>query len=291
MNDLSPVRKILDSYKCNTNAEKSAALREIIQELALIGLSRTDFFTQAAFYGGTALRIFHGLDRFSEALDFSLIKPDQGFLLDNYFTAIKMELASWGFDMHVERKEKVQKSTIQSAFIKGGTLVHLVKIAAITPPVSGIPENAVMNIKLEIDTDPPAGATYETKYRLNPVPYAVRLFTKPSLFAGKVHALLCRKWKERVKGRDFYDYLWYLSEGVPLNLNHLEARMRQSGHWGAEQLNEPKLRELLNERFMSVDFARAKADAIPFLRDSRVVELWSSDFFISLTREHLTIVL
>jgi len=290
MNDLGPVRKILDSYNCSTNVERSAALREIVQELALIALSRTDFFTQAAFYGGTALRIFHGLDRFSEDLDFSLIKPDQGFLLDNYFTAIKMELASWGFDMRVERKEKVQKSTVQSAFIKGGTLVHLVKIAAITPPVSGIPENAVMNIKLEIDTDPPPGATYETKYRLNPVPYTVRLFNKPSLFAGKVHALLCRKWKERVKGRDFYDYLWYLSEGVPLNISHLEARMRQSGHWSAEQLTEPKLRELLNERFMSVDFARAKADAIPFLRDSRVVELWSSDFFISLTWEHLTVV-
>lgn len=289
MTYLSPVRKMLDEYQCRTNEERSSALREITQEIALIALSRTDFFFRAAFYGGTALRIFHGLERYSEDLDFSLEKPDPSFNLTDYIPAIHDELASWGFEMTVERKEKMSEGVVQSAFIKGGTLIHLIKIAALEPPVSGIPPNSLINIKLEIDTNPPAGAHYETKYRLRPIPFAVRLYDTPSLFAGKTHALLCRKWKERVKGRDFFDYLWYLSLGVPLNLTHLESRMRQSGHWGTDPLTEALLRELLDDRFAQVDFTRAKTDAIPFVRDSRSIDLWSADFFISVTRDRLTI--
>lgn len=290
MTDLSPVRKMLDEYRCRTNEERVSALREIVQELSLVGLSRTDFFSHAAFYGGTALRIFHGMERYSEDLDFSLEKAESAFRLDEYFPAIRDELSSWGFEMTVEKTEKALDAQVQSAFIKGGTLVHLVKIAALEPPVSGVPPNSLIRVKLEVDTDPPAGASYETTYRLSPIPYAVRLYDRPSLFAGKTHALLCRKWKERVKGRDFFDYLWYLSASVPLNLAHLESRMRQSGHWGEAPLRETLLRELLEERFSSVDFALAKADALPFVRDSRALDLWSADFFISVTRDRLTIV-
>lgn len=289
MTDLSPVKKMLDEYRCRTNEERSTALREIVQELALVALSRTDFFSRAAFYGETALRIFHALERYSDDLDFSLEKPDTSFDLKAYLPAIRDELAAWGFEMSVEHKEKTHEGAVQSAFIKGGTLVHLVKIAAREPPVSGVPPNSLLRVKLEIDTDPPEGATFETKYRLSPIPFAVRLYDTPSLFAGKVHALLCRKWKERVKGRDFFDYLWYLSNGSPLNLPHLEARMRQSGHWGDNPLREENLRELLEERFSSVNFALAKADALPFVRDSRTVDLWSADFFIGVTRERLTV--
>ncbi len=290
MTDLSPVRKMLEEYRCGTNEERISALREIAQELALIGLSRTDFFSRAAFYGGTALRIFHGLERYSEDLDFSLANADISFSLSDYLPAVRDELASWGFEMTVEKKEKSRDAAVQSAFIKGGTLVHLVKIAAQDPPVSGVPANGTLRVKLEIDTDPPEGASFETKYRLSPLPFAVRLYDKPSLFAGKTHALLCRKWKERVKGRDFFDYLWYLAGGVPLKIAHLEARMRQSGHWGETTLGEARLRELLEERFASVDFALAKADAAPFARDSRALDLWSADFFISVTRDRLTVV-
>lgn len=217
MKDLSPVKKLLDEYGCKTNEERNAALREIVQELALVALSRTDFFSRAAFYGGTALRVFYGLDRFSEDLDFSLEKPDASFCLDEYLPAIRDELASWGFEMTVEIKDKMREGAIQSAFIKGGTVIHLVKIAAVEPPVRGIPPNSLLRIKVEIDTDPPPAARYETKYRLSPISHAVRLYDKASLFAGKAHALLCRSWKDRVKGRDFYDYLWYLSAAVPLN--------------------------------------------------------------------------
>ncbi len=290
MTDISPVKKMLDEYKCRTNEQRSAALREIVQELTLVGLSRTDFFSRAAFYGGTALRIFHGLERYSEDLDFSLEKPDASFSLNDYLPAVRDELASWGFDMTVEQKKKANDRAIQSAFIKGGTLVHLVKIASLEPPVSGIPPNSLLRVKLEIDTDPPGGAVFETKYRLSPIPFAVRLYDTPSLFAGKVHALLCRKWKERVKGRDFFDYLWYLSNNIPLNLAHLEARMRQSGHWGAMPLRESNLREMLEKRFSTVNFALAQEDALPFVRDSRAVDLWSAGFFITVTRDRLAVI-
>ncbi len=289
MTDLSPVKRMLDEYQCRTNEQRSAALREIVQELTLIGLSRTDFFSRAAFYGGTALRIFHGLERYSEDLDFSLEKPDTYFSLNEYLPAVRDELASWGFNMTVEQKTKTVDGPVQSAFIKGGTLVHLVKIASLEPPVSGVPPNSLLRVKLEIDTDPPGGAAFETKYRLSPLPFAVRLYDTPSLFAGKVHALLCRKWKERVKGRDFFDYLWYLSNNIPLNLANLEARMRQSGHWGDVPLQEESLRELLEERFSSVDFKLVQADALPFVRDSRAVDLWSAEFFIAVTRDRLTV--
>lgn len=290
MTEISPIRRMLETYRCRTTEERIAALREIVQELALIGLSRTDFFSRAAFYGGTALRIFHGLDRFSEDLDFSLDRADQEFSLDRYLPAVEDELLSWGFELKAERKEKKSEGAVQSAFIKGGTLTQLIRIAAIDPPVSGVSPQDVMRVKVEIDTDPPGGAGYETKYRLNPIPFAVRLYDRPSLFAGKTHALLCRKWKDRVKGRDFYDYLWYLAAGIPLNIAHLESRMRQSGHWDGGTLTRDLLAALLEERFRSVDIERARSDALPFLRDTRAVEFWSTEMFISVTREKLSVV-
>jgi predicted nucleotidyltransferase component of viral defense system len=290
MSDASPVRKMLDAYQCKTNEERRDALREIVQEVALLGLSRTSFFSHAAFYGGTALRIFHGLERFSEDLDFSLIKPIPGFKLDNYLDAVRDELASWGFEMSVERKEKATESAVQSAFIKGGTLIHLVKIASINPPVAGIPSNEQLKIKLEIDTDPPESAGFDTKYGLKPLPYSVRLYDPPSLFAGKLHALLCRGWKQRVKGRDFFDYLWYLSNDIPVNALHLEARMRQSGHYEDQKhLGQNDIIALVEQRLSSVDFEQVKNDILPYIKDTRSIEVWSSEFFKSVTQEHLRI--
>ena len=290
MTDLTPIQKMLDRYQCKNNDQRSDALREIVQELALVGLSRTNFFSRSAFYGGTALRIFHGLERFSEDLDFSLAAPDPSFDLGEYLAPVRDELASWGFDMSVEQKPKTQESAVQSAFIKGGTIIHLVRIASITPPVPGIAPNEQLKVKFEIDTDPPAGAGYEVKYRLEPVPYSVRIYDRPSLFAGKLHALLCRGWKQRVKGRDFFDYLWYLSNGIAVNLPHLEARMHQSGHLDAgDPLTADALRRRLEERFSAVDFDQAKEDAAPFLRDTRSLDLWSKDFFLAVTRERLNV--
>jgi predicted nucleotidyltransferase component of viral defense system len=288
MSGLSPVQKMLEKYHCRTNDERRDALKEIVQEITLVALDRAGFFNRAAFYGGTALRIFYGLDRFSEDLDFSLIKADPSFNLGLYLPAVRDELASYGFEMTVDQKQKTASTAVQSAFIKGGTLVHLVKIASVTPPVAGVPKNEQLKIKIEIDTDPPAGADYEIKYGLTPIPYSVRVYDKPSLFAGKLHALLCRNWHSRGKGRDFYDFVWYLSGDVPPNIIHLEARMRQSGHWkGRKSLAGNDILRLLDERFSAVNFAQLKADVLPFIKDSRSLDRWSREFFSSISREHL----
>ncbi|MEI8094178.1 MAG: nucleotidyl transferase AbiEii/AbiGii toxin family protein [Spirochaetales bacterium] len=280
----NPVQDMLAGYQCKTADDYRNALKEIIQEITLLGLSRSGFFGHGAFYGGTALRIFHGLDRFSEDLDFTLSSPDPEFSIQNYTRAVRDELAAYGFEVQVEKKEKSPDTAIHSAFIKGGTLIHLLKVASLTPPVSGVPPTEQLKIKFEVDTDPPAGATYQVKYQLNPIPYSVRLYDLPSLFAGKLHAVLCRQWKSRVKGRDFYDLLWYLSKSVAPNLVHLENRMRQSGHWdSSESLDRHRLLQLLLERYAQVDFAQAANDARPFVRDQRSLELWSSDFFEAVT--------
>jgi len=284
----SPVQDLLSRYDCKTPDDYRQALKQIIQEITLLGLSRAGFFRQGSFYGGTALRIFHGLDRFSEDLDFSLDAPDPSFSLETFTSSVRDELAAYGFEVQVEKKDKTPDSTVQSAFIKGGALVHLLKIASFTPPVSGVPPNEQLRIKFEVDTDPPAGATYEVKYQLSPIPYSVRLYDLPSLFAGKLHALLCRSWKNRVKGRDFYDYLWYLSHGVIPNISHLEARMRQSGHWNRpDTLDGPMIHQLLDERFAQVDFTQAANDVKPFVHDSRSLDLWGRDFFVAVTKDKL----
>jgi predicted nucleotidyltransferase component of viral defense system len=288
MNTLSPVQKMFERYQCRTNEERRDALKEIVQEITLVALERAHFFNHAAFYGGTALRLFHGLERFSEDLDFSLIESDASFNPGAYLQAIRDELAGYGFEMTVEQKQKTALTPIQSAFIKGGTLIHLLKIGSITPPVSGVPQNELLKIKVEIDTDPPPGASYEVKYRLAPIPYSVRLYDTPSLFAGKLRALLYRGWKSRVKGRDFFDYLWYLQNSVPVNAAHFEARMRQTGHWSeSREITRDDIVPLLEQRFSSVDFNQIKADILPFIKDTRSLDRWSGDFFISVSKDHL----
>ena len=282
------IAKMLIDYKDKTIAESKNGLKEIIQEISLLALSHTDFFSHAAFYGGTALRIFYGLDRFSEDMDFSLIQPEPDFNLKNYLSAIEIELNSYGFEVSVEYKIKKNFTSVQSAFIKGNTLVQLIKIMEMKPPVSGVPNNEVIKIKIEIDTNPPKEAAYEQKFRLQPQPFSIKLYDRPSLFAGKLHALICRNWKQRIKGRDFYDYIWYLTEGIPVNIPHLEARMIQTGHWtDTDSLTLPKVKELLHSRFEKVNFEQAKEDIISFISDPQKLTIWSKDFFTAITNEKL----
>lgn len=284
----TPVQQMIEKYGCNNTAEYKNALKEVIQEVALCGLSRGGFFTKAAFYGGTALRIFYGLDRFSEDMDFSLIKKDENFSIDSYFSYLSEELLSNGFELTVERKEKSLHSDIQSAFIKGGTLVHLLKIIPSDSRILGISDTELIKIKFEIDTNPPDCASYETKYALLPSPYAVQMYDEGSLFAGKIHAVLCRAWQNRVKGRDFYDYLWYLARGTKVNLKHLQKRLEQTGKWNeTETLSLEKLKEMLCTRFSEINFENAKQDVLPFIKDPSKLNLWNKDFFSSITLSQL----
>lgn len=276
----SAVQDMLRRYPLNTPDQQRYALKEVIQEIVLLGLSRSGFFHKGAFYGGTALRIFHGLDRFSEDLDLTLLEKDSSFDLSDFLPAVRDELGAYGFIMEADRKQKSIDTAIQSAFIKGDTLLHLLKIEPVSPEITGIQPGEQVRIKLEVDTGPPAGATVDVKFQLVPIPFSVKLYDLPSLFAGKLHALLCRSRKTRVKGRDFYDFLWYASREISPNLDHLEARMRQSGHWTeTAPVTGETLLALLQKRFETIDFDQAAADVRPFIRDVRAVDVWSQEFF------------
>ena len=274
---------LIDRYQPQSSKDYQNAVREIVQEIALLGLWRTPFYEHAAFYGGSALRIFHGLQRFSEDLDFSLLEPKLDFSLKPYLGAVADELAAWGFEFSAEGIEKTKRTSIESAFLKGSTMINLLQIGAPPEIASRLPKGQLIRIKLEIDINPPPGAGTEMFTRLVPTPHQVRLYDLSSLFAGKLHAVLCRNWKSRVKGRDFYDLIWYVGRRVRLNLGHLEARMRQSGDWTHETpLDVAGLRKCLEERFAAIDFERAKEDVAPFLKDSRELSLWGSGFFMEL---------
>ena len=277
------LQTLLDRYALETGADWENALREIVQELALLGLWRSKFFEHAAFYGGTALRIFHGLQRFSEDLDFTLLKPNRAFDLASHLEAVRAELAGLGFTFEVEQKAKVIDTAIESAFVKGSTRINLLEIGAPVGISARFPPSRKLHIKLELDTDPPGGADTTVATLLVPIPFQVKLCTLPSLFAGRLHAVLCRNWKNRVKGRDFYDFVWYLAKDVPVHLDHLQKRMEQTGHWTqGVPLTLAALQQRLIERFESVDFEQAKQDVAPFVRDPDALTLWSTVFFAGL---------
>jgi predicted nucleotidyltransferase component of viral defense system len=273
------LKDMLDAYRPVTPADYQNATREIVQEIALLGMWRGGFFEHAAFYGGTALRIFHGLRRFSEDLDFTLVEFGDATRLERHLSGVATELESWGFSFEAETKSGGQTSGIESAFLKGSTQLNLLHIGAPSELARRLPRNQQLRIKLEMDIEPPPHATTEVRTQLLPSPYQVKLYDLPSLFAGKLHAVLCRGWKNRVKGRDFYDFVWYIGRNIAPNLKHLEARMRQSGHWNGGEITRQVLMELLHERFAAVDFKSAAEEVQVFLPDPRELDLWSREFF------------
>ena len=278
------IEEMLKSYQVDNIYDRKNAMKEIMQEIVLCGLSRAGFFKEAAFYGGTALRIFYGLDRFSEDLDFSLEQINLDFDLCSYFPVLEKEVKTFGLNVEIQEKEKTKDSNIRSAFLKGNTKEHLLLFYADERLVGTVAKNEVVKIKFEVDTNPPAFATYEHKYRLLPVPYEIRLYDMPSLFAGKIHAVICRGWQSRIKGRDLYDYIFYLSKAVTVNQKHLRARLIDSGYISENQeCTLEEIKTMLKNRFDSIDFLQARKDVEPFIRDTSVLDIWSSDFFKQIT--------
>lgn len=278
--------QMLSKYQINNIEDKKNAIKEIIQELVLCGLSRGGFFKEAAFYGGTALRVFYGLDRFSEDLDFSLVSENPSFDLTKYFSYIENETKSLGLNFSVTEKIKTFDSNIKSAFLKGNTKEHILTFYEETNDLNIINKEEVIKIKFEVDINPPFGATYETKFNLLPSPYQVKLYDMSSLFAGKIHACLCRNWRTRVKGRDFYDYVFFLTMGAKVNLINLKAKLVQSEYIPEDyNLTIENLRTLLNERFNNIDFVQAREDVYPFIKDKSKLDLWSKEFFIEITKQ------
>ncbi len=267
------IEQMLKKYNIGSTASYENALKEIIQEIALLGLWRAKFFEHAAFYGGTALRIFYGMDRFSEDLDFSLLKPNLNFDLTVYHKAVYDELTSLGFNVEIKAKEKQAKSAIQSAFIKADTQVNNLEVY--------LDFKKKLKIKFEVDTNPPGKFETEMKYLLNPTEFYVKIYSPPDLFAGKIHAVLFRKWGERLKGRDWYDFIWFVKNNIPVHLEHLQERMKQTDHLEAKAgLGLDSLQALLKERIEAFDIDLAKKDIEPFISDSTRLNIWSKDFFL-----------
>lgn len=279
------VKQMLDRYDNQGATDQKNHIKEVVQEIVLSGLSRAGFFKHAAFYGGTALRIFYGLDRFSEDLDFSLKAPDASFDLASFLPVLETETRSYGLDFRIEVKHKTANSDIVSAFVKGNTKEHIMQFFPSEPLARSIGSQDLIKVKLEVDINPPAHAGFEQKYMLLPIPFELVSYDIPSLFAGKVHAVLCRKWKHRVKGRDFYDYIFFLSNGAKLNLKHLEARLIQSGKIPeGKTLTIEDVKSMLNERFSLADFSQAKEDVLPFISNKASVGIWKEEFFVAITK-------
>ncbi|MGI6279209.1 MAG: nucleotidyl transferase AbiEii/AbiGii toxin family protein [Acutalibacteraceae bacterium] len=279
------IEQMLKTHNTQTLYDKKNAMKEVMQEIVLCGLSRAGFFKKAAFYGGTALRIFYGLDRYSEDLDFSLMAADKSFDLSEYFPTLEREVKAFGLNIKIAEKEKLKETNIQSAFLKGNTKEHLLLFYA-DNNITGVAGNETIKIKFEVDVNPPGFAGFEHKYRLLPAPYEVNLYDLPSLFAGKIHAVICRAWHNRVKGRDLYDYVFYLARKAQVNRRHLRERLLQSGYITEEtECSLDEIKQMLFKRFDQIEYKKAQNDVAPFIRDTSVLNLWSADFFKQITEE------
>lgn len=278
------ISQMLLKYDIRNTNDEINALKEIIQEIVLLGLSRGNFFDVAAFYGGTALRIFYKLDRFSEDLDFALIEPNKDFDLSKYFSYIEKELKAYGLNLEISTKQKNESSNITSGFLKGDTLEHILRFF---PNEQNNKYNYLfkdIKIKFEVDINPPLGATYEEQYKLLPSPHQIKLYDKESLFAGKIHAILCRGWKSRTKGRDLYDYVFFLANDTKVNLEIIKNKLIESNYIEKDsKFNIDVLKSLLIKKFNEIDYEDAKEDIKPFIKDVISLNIWTKEFFISLT--------
>ncbi|OGT40090.1 MAG: hypothetical protein A3E81_08680 [Gammaproteobacteria bacterium RIFCSPHIGHO2_12_FULL_36_30] len=276
------IKQMLKKYNPHSYDDYTNALKEIFQEIALLGLWRAKFFEKAAFYGGSALRILYGLDRFSEDLDFSLLSKKNDFDLTSYNNAIVKELNAFGFESTVETKIKSSKTNIESAFIKAESKKQFIAIEAPSDIIKNIHSMQIIKIKMEVDINPPGLFNTESKFLLQPISFPIKSFVESDLFAGKVHALLCRPWLKRIKGRDWYDFVWYVSRNTPLNLLHLKERLVQSNVWEQKNiLNKNDVINLLSKKIHGTDFNKAKEDVALFIKDKSTLDVWSPEFFIA----------
>jgi predicted nucleotidyltransferase component of viral defense system len=267
----------LDSYNCKSHNEEEHAVREITQEIILASLGRTDFFKHSVFQGGTCLRIFHGLERFSEDIDFLLKEPDNKFQLEPYLNLISNELAAYGYNIEISKRSDEDK-TVKKAFLKDDSLIRILHLNHLT--VKGRIKK--IKIKLEIDTNPPSEGGSEMKYIDFPIVSSVVIQDKSTLFAGKVHALLCREY---LKGRDWYDFIWYTSQGIEINYRFLSSALDQQGPWKNQAISVDLnwCRTEIEKKIISIDWNSAANDVHRFVRANQFpsLELWSRELFLS----------
>lgn len=260
---------MLSAYGATTEQERRNAIFEVNQQVILAGLYNGGFFDVAAFYGGTCLRIFHGLQRFSEDMDFSLLAPNDKFDFTKYFQPIIDEFAIVGREVEIKKKDKKSFGKVESAFLKDNTDVYDVSFQT----------DKSIKIKIEVDTQPPLNFKTEQKLLLQPHSFMTRCFTLPDLFAGKMHALVYRGWKNRVKGRDWYDFEWYVRHNVLLDFVHLAERIHQFNN---EEIGQAEFMAQLKDRLASANINQVKSDVLPFVRNPKELDIWSNDYFVQL---------
>ncbi len=275
------VQERLETYHCRSSLEEEQALREITQEIVLAALGRTNFFEQAGFQGGTCLRIFHSLNRFSEDLDFALCKANGAFTLSPYLKGIQRELTAYGYELEIDDRSKADQ-VVRKAFLKDDSVGNLLRLnyALKAGPMRKV------RIKMEVDTNPPSGASYVMPVLDYPFPSAVRIFDQPSLFAGKIHALLCRTY---LKGRDWYDFIWYTARNSPINHTLLSSALDQAGPWKNQHIvtDNTWCIERLQAAIESLNWQQAREDVRRFVKpqEQPSLELWTREFFLNQCRK------
>ena len=269
---MNVLEEMLRQYDCSNTEAKLNAIREVMQQITLSALSDSGFFKKATFYGGTCLRIFHGLRRFSEDMDFSLLREDKDFDATTYLEGIKKTFAEYGQEVNVAPKKKTKQSAIQSAFLKSTTSQFNLTLE----------RGRLVTIKIEIDTLPPLGFDTEQKLLLQPQAFFCSCMTLPCLFAGKMHALLFRNWKNRVKGRDWYDFAWYVKKGIPIHFEHLKKRIAQFHSIDNTDISVEDFHNLLRNKIDHLNIKSALEDVLPFMENPSEVSIWSRDYFLQL---------
>lgn len=267
----------IKSYAPSNREEELNAFKEVAQEIVLSALSRAEFFKYGAFQGGTALRILHGLSRFSEDLDFVLFSPDATFEWKTFFQEIKLEFNSFGFELEAKDRSKAD-DVVKKAFLKQKSFGQVLKLQYERSRA----DTQVVTIKLEVDTNPPKGSTFESKIVTFPEPFSIVAQDLPSLFSGKLHALLCRDY---VKGRDWFDFIWYVARQTPVNFQQLQNALEQQGPWRNSNITVDARWVLHNlaSKVEAIDWDAARRDVQQFvrLRQRRSLELWSRDYLNS----------
>lgn len=261
--------EMVEQYHPQNDAERTSVQREVMQKMALAGLNRGGFFNHAAFYGGTCLRIFHGLKRFSEDMDFSLTEKNDQIHIENYFQAIVDEFKMVGMPVEIVKKDKKIFGRVESAFLKEGTEAYDIKFQT----------RKTMKIKIELDTNPPLCFSTEQKLIMQPYSFPIRCFILPDLYAGKMHALVYRAWKRRIKGRDWYDFEWYVRNRVPLDFKHLKERIREFNN---NDVSKEEFMTALREKLANTDINLVKQDVLSYIENDHELDIWSNEYFLQL---------
>ena len=283
---MSTIEEIIKTYNPETINDNKAILREIVQSIVLVGLSRTDFFKKASFYGGTALRIFYDLNRYSEDLDFTLNNVDKNFSIAPFIESIKNVALSYGLELEISIKQKQTSTPVESAFAKINTYQTFINLKMNSELTKLLHKDEVIKVKFEIDCEPALGFTTENKWIDMPEFAPVIVLDEASLFAGKLHAILCRNYKTTVKGRDYYDFLFYVRRGISPNLNYLRNKLINTGKINEKEIfNIEVLKEMLIKRFEQVDFEQVKNDTERFIINNEDLSTYSKDLFVQMAKK------